>query len=90
MLLLSVTDTGVGIAPEDQLRIFERFTQKDGSIKRRHGGTGLGLTVARGLAELMGGALTVKSKPDLGSSFSARLDYRVPEAEVSPMLMAAE
>ncbi len=90
VLLLSVTDTGIGIAPEDQARIFDRFTQKDGSIKRRHGGTGLGLTVARGLAELMGGALTVNSKPNLGSSFSARLGYGLPEAVVQPVLMAAE
>lgn len=90
VLLFAVTDTGLGIEEADQDRIFDRFTQKDGSIKRRHGGTGLGLTVARGLAELMDGALTVKSKPGLGSSFSARLEYRVPEVDVPPMLIAAE
>jgi len=90
VLMISVTDTGVGIAEEDQLRIFDRFTQKDGSIKRRHGGTGLGLTVARGLTELMGGALTVTSKPDLGSSFTARLGYGLPEAVSQDVLMAAE
>jgi len=90
VLLLSVTDTGIGIAPEDQARIFDRFTQKDGSIKRRHGGTGLGLTVARGLAELMGGVLTVNSKPNLGSSFSVRLGYGLPEDVTQPVLMAAE
>jgi len=89
-LVISVTDTGIGIAEEDQAQIFERFTQKDGTIKRRHGGTGLGLTVARGLTELMGGTLTVKSKPGLGSSFSARLGYGLPEAVVQDVLMAAE
>ena len=90
VLMIAVTDTGVGIAEEDQARIFERFTQKDGSIKRRHGGTGLGLTVARGLAKLMDGALTVKSEPGLGSSFSAQLTYRVPRAVCPPMQAAAE
>jgi len=90
VLVVSVTDTGIGIAEEDQARIFERFTQKDGTIKRRHGGTGLGLTVARGLTELMGGTLTVKSKPDLGSSFSARLGFGLPRATTQPVLMAAE
>ena len=90
VLVVSVTDTGIGIAEEDQARIFERFTQKDGTIKRRHGGTGLGLTVARGLTELMGGTLTVQSKPGLGSSFSARLGFGLPVATAQPVLMAAE
>ena len=76
-LLIAVTDTGTGIEPEDRARIFDRFTQKDGSIKRRHGGTGLGLTVARGLADLMGGSLTVKSEPGVGSQFTARLVFGV-------------
>jgi len=89
-LAISVTDTGIGIAKEDEARIFERFTQKDGSIKRRHGGTGLGLTVSRGLTELMGGKLTVDSEPGIGSSFSAHLGFDLPEADVPPVLMAAE
>jgi len=90
MVLFSVTDTGIGIPEEDQTRIFKRFTQKDGSIKRLHGGTGLGLTVARGLAELMGGTLTVKSKIDLGSSFSARLIFKAVHTANSTIPMAAE
>ncbi len=89
-LLMAVTDTGTGIEPEDRARIFDRFTQKDGSIKRRHGGTGLGLTVARGLADLMGGSLSVKSEPGVGSQFTARLLYAT-EAQGEPfMQMAAE
>jgi len=90
MLLIAVTDTGIGIEEKDQARVFERFTQKDGSIKRRHGGTGLGLTVARGLTELMGGTLTVESKLGLGSSFSARLGFGLSEEMTQPVLMAAE
>jgi len=89
-LLIAVTDTGIGIDEEDQARIFERFTQKDGTIKRRHGGTGLGLTVARDLAELMGGTLTVKSKTDLGSSFTVRLSFNKPTETALPFLAAAE
>lgn len=86
---ISVTDTGIGIAKEDHIRIFERFTQKDGSIKRRHGGTGLGLTVARGLTERMGGDLRVESKVGAGSRFTVRLGFVVAEDEVG-VLAAAE
>ena len=74
-LTITVTDTGIGIAPGHSERIFERFTQQDGSIKRRHGGTGLGLTIAQGLTDLMGGQLTVQSEPDMGSSFTLNLTF---------------
>jgi len=74
-LTITLTDTGIGIAPGHLERIFERFTQQDGSIKRRHGGTGLGLTIARGLTEIMGGQLTVQSEPDVGSSFTLNLTF---------------
>ncbi len=89
-LLLVVTDTGIGIAPEDSIRIFDRFTQQDGSIKRRHGGTGLGLTLARGLAEHMGGELNVRSDLGTGSSFTVRLQYDVAGAEQNAWKVAAE
>lgn len=89
-LLLSIADTGIGIAPTDHARIFERFTQEDGSIKRRHGGTGLGLTVARDLAELMGGALTVKSTPGKGSTFTLRLAYDAAKTNTPALQDAAE
>ena len=89
-LLLSVKDTGIGIAEADQERIFERFTQEDGSIKRRHGGTGLGLTVARGLANLMGGALKVKSEPGKGSTFTALLAFETAVPQAQAFQAAAE
>ena len=89
-LLLTITDTGKGIAEADQDRIFERFTQEDGSIKRRHGGTGLGLTVARGLAELMGGTVTVKSQPGTGSTFTVRLAYQTAATVARAFPIAAE
>jgi len=65
----TVTDTGVGFAPDQKARIFGRFHQADGSITRRFGGTGLGLTISRELAELMGGGLDCESEPDVGSRF---------------------
>jgi signal transduction histidine kinase len=69
MLHFSIKDTGVGIAPEDQKRIFEAFTQADGSMTRMYGGTGLGLTIAGRLAALMGGRLWVESALGSGSTF---------------------
>jgi len=77
MIRISISDTGIGIAPEQQARIFERFSQGDDSMTRRYGGTGLGLAIARQLTELMGGELSVTSQPSMGSTFSftARLGY---------------
>jgi PAS domain S-box-containing protein len=68
-LLFEIIDTGPGIAPEQQQSIFESFTQADGSITRRYGGTGLGLTIAKQLVELMGGELELDSRPGCGSRF---------------------
>jgi len=68
-LKFSVRDTGVGITPEAQAKIFESFTQGDQSTTRRFGGTGLGTTIAKQLVELMGGKIGVESAEGLGSTF---------------------
>ncbi|HXB43858.1 MAG TPA: ATP-binding protein, partial [Puia sp.] len=72
-----VTDTGIGIPKEKLQKIFESFTQADTSTTRKYGGTGLGLTIAKRLAEMMGGNLSVESKPGKGSTFTLHLTLEV-------------
>jgi signal transduction histidine kinase/ligand-binding sensor domain-containing protein/CheY-like chemotaxis protein len=77
---LEVVDTGIGIEPENQSRIFEEFVQEDVSTTRRYGGTGLGLAIARQLVELMGGQLSLVSTPGKGSIFSVDLSLQLADA----------
>ncbi|MDA1073346.1 MAG: ATP-binding protein [Proteobacteria bacterium] len=67
---ISVTDTGIGIEPAEQQRLFESFEQAETSTTRRYGGTGLGLTICKSLVEVMGGDIWVNSTPDEGSCFT--------------------
>ncbi|GET27119.1 ATP-binding protein [Prolixibacter sp. NT017] len=69
----SIADTGIGIAPEDQKAIFERFRQVDDSTTRKYGGTGLGLTISLGLTELLGGSMKLESEHGKGSVFHIRI-----------------
>lgn len=72
-LRMSVADTGIGIAPEDQARIFAPFAQADMSATRKHHGTGLGLSICQEILEMMGSNLELESTPDEGSCFSFQL-----------------
>ena len=87
-LVFAVADTGIGIAPSEQERIFQEFTQVDSPTQRRVRGTGLGLPLSRKLAELLGGTLTVRSEPGAGSSFNFQLPastiVRPPVENIAP------
>lgn len=82
-VIVSVSDTGIGIAPEQQEYIFEAFRQVDGSSTRRHPGTGLGLAIARSFVEMHGGKIWVESELGVGSDFYFTIPQILKEAEVA-------
>ena len=86
ILTLEVRDTGTGFPAEQAERLFDRFSQADGSITRRFGGTGLGLSICRSLVEMMGGEISATSTPNHGSRFTVRLPLeRAEEAVATPI-----
>ena len=81
---IRVEDTGRGIHPDQLHAVFEPFVQADMTLTREHGGTGLGLAISRRLARLMGGDLTVRSEPGMGSAFFLWLPAAPVESSLHP------
>lgn len=81
----AVADTGIGIAPEDQQRIFEEYIQIDSALQRHHKGTGLGLPLSQKLAELLGGRVWINSTLGAGSTFSASIPLFYPDLISHPL-----
>jgi signal transduction histidine kinase/CheY-like chemotaxis protein len=91
-MVFSVSDTGIGMTPEQLARLFEVFSQADAATTRKYGGTGLGLALSRRLCRMMGGDVTVESESGRGSTFTIRLPASVaePVEEATPTVVSTE
>ena len=84
MIELQCTDTGIGMSPEFQKHVFEPFAQEGNSARSEYGGTGLGMPIAKSLAEKMGGTLSFVSEQGVGTTFTLTLPFRISHAEIEP------
>ena len=80
VMVFAVSDSGIGMTPEQMERLFEAFSQAETSTSRRYGGTGLGLAISRRFCQMMGGDISVESEAGVGSTFTVQLPIEVPEA----------
>ena len=86
--VIEVSDTGIGMTPDQMGNLFQAFSQADATTVRKYGGTGLGLTISRKFSEALGGELSVTSKPNHGSVFTVRLPVQPPPVQVRPAVPA--